>query len=134
MGFNDVVSLTINGIYSAYLIGNGLLLWRRVTGRIRPYNRDNTTLVNISEDTLMWGPTRIPEPFGTVVNAFGCAYLLVLLFFSFWPTAINPTVQTMNMSSLMVGVTIIWSIVYYLVWARKFYTGPVIETGRSSPR
>ncbi|KAI1084204.1 amino acid transporter [Whalleya microplaca] len=127
VAFNDIVSLTINGLYGAYLIGNSLLLWRRVTGHIRPYNRDNTELINVSHETLSWGPTRIPEPLGTIINAFGCAYLLVMLFFSFWPTSINPTAKTMNMSSLMVGATIIWSIIYYALWARKVYSGPVIE-------
>ncbi|KAI1374517.1 amino acid transporter [Hypoxylon crocopeplum] len=127
VAFNDIVSLTINGLYGAYFIGNSLLLWRRVTGSIRPYNGENTELTNISHENLSWGPTRIPEPFGTIINAFGCAYLLVMLFFSFWPTAINPTAETMNMSSLMVGATIIWSIIYYAVWARKVYSGPVIE-------
>ncbi|KAI1416836.1 amino acid transporter [Hypoxylon sp. FL1857] len=127
VAFNDIVSLTINGLYGAYFIGNSLLLWRRVTGGIRPYNRDNTELINVSNDTLSWGPTRIPEPLGIIVNAFGCAFLLVMLFFSFWPTSINPTPETMNMSSLMVGATIIWSIVYYGLWARKVYSGPVIE-------
>ncbi|KAI0179386.1 amino acid transporter [Hypoxylon sp. FL1284] len=127
VAFNDIVSLAINGLYGAYLIGNTLLLWRRVTGQIRPYNRENKELVNVSHENLAWGPFRIPEPFGTIINAFGCAFLLVMLFFSFWPTHINPTAESMNMSALMVGATIIGSIIYYAVWARKVYTGPVIE-------
>ncbi|KAH9890136.1 amino acid transporter [Xylariomycetidae sp. FL2044] len=130
VAFNDIVSLTINGLYGAYFIGNSLLLWRRCTCRIRPYNRDpdNTELINVSYDTLYWGPTRIPEPLGTITNAFGCAYLLVILVFSFWPTAVNPSASAMNMSSLMVGVTLIWSVLYYVIWARKVYSGPVIQT------
>ncbi|KAI0895209.1 amino acid transporter [Annulohypoxylon nitens] len=127
VAFNDIVSLTINGMYTSYLIGNSLLLWRRLTGGIRSYNRENTGLTNVSHEQLSWGPTRIPEPLGTIVNAFGCAYLLVMVFFSFWPTAINPTAETMNMSSVMVGGTIILSLIYYAIWARKVYEGPVIE-------
>ncbi|KAI1396457.1 amino acid transporter [Hypoxylon fuscum] len=130
VAFNDVVSLAINGLYGAYLIGNSLLLWRRVTGKIRPYNRDNTEMVNVSHENLSWGPFKIPEPFGTIINAFGCAFLLVMLFFSFWPTHINPTAKSMNMSSLMIGVTIIWSVIYYAVWARKVYSGPVIQVNQ----
>lgn len=74
---------------------------------------------------------KIPEPFGTIVNAFGCAFLAVMLFFSFWPTHINPTAESMNMSALMVGATLIWSVIYYAVWARKVYSGPVIEINNS---
>lgn len=127
VAFNDIVSLAINGLYGSYLIGNSLLLWRRLAGHIRPYNRDHEGLTNVSHDNLSWGPTRIPEPLGSIVNAFGCAFLLVMLFFSFWPTAINPTASTMNMSALMVGATLIWSVVYYAIWARKVYSGPVIQ-------
>ncbi|KAI1313257.1 amino acid transporter [Xylaria venustula] len=125
--FNIIVSLTINGFYGTYFVGNSLILWRRITGQIRPYNRGETGLTNISHDNLSWGPTRIPEPLGTIVNAFGCVYLLIVLFFSFWPTVINPTPDTMNWSSLLFGVTLIFSIVYYVVWAKKVYSGPVLE-------
>ncbi|KAI8962018.1 amino acid transporter [Daldinia sp. FL1419] len=131
VAFNDIVSLTVNGLDGAYLIGNSLLLWRRLTGGIRPYNRENTALTNTNHENLSWGPMKIPEPFGTVVNAFGCAFLVVMLFFSFWPTHINPTAESMNMSSLMVGATLIWSVIYYAVWARKVYSGPVIEINNS---
>ncbi|KAI1474240.1 hypothetical protein K445DRAFT_365175 [Daldinia sp. EC12] len=131
VAFNDIVSLTVNGLDGAYLIGNSLLLWRRLTGGIRPYNRENTALTNTSHENLSWGPMKIPEPFGTIVNAFGCAFLVVMLFFSFWPTHVNPTAESMNMSSLMVGATLIWSVIYYAVWARKVYSGPVIEINNS---
>ncbi|KAI2775842.1 amino acid transporter [Daldinia loculata] len=131
VAFNDIVSLTVNGLDGAYLIGNSLLLWRRLTGRIRPYNRENTALTNTNHENLSWGPMKIPEPFGTIVNAFGCAFLAVMLFFSFWPTHINPTAESMNMSALMVGATLIWSVIYYAVWARKVYSGPVIEINNS---
>ncbi|KAI0475372.1 amino acid transporter [Xylariaceae sp. FL0804] len=130
LAFNDVVSLTINGLYGSYFIGNSLLLWRRVSGGIQPYKKDytRTDLINVSYQNLTWGPLRIPEPFGTIINAFGCAYLLVVLFFSFWPTTINPTAQTMNWSSLMVGATLIWSTIYHIVWAHRVYSGPVIQS------
>lgn len=127
VAFNDLVSLTINGLYGSYFIGNSLLLWRRVARHIRPYNSEDKELTNVSNDNLSWGPTHIPEPFGTIINAFGCMFLFVMLFFSFWPPAVNPTAATMNMSSVMVGATVIWSVIYYAIWARKVYTGPVIE-------
>lgn len=47
--------------------------------------------------------------------------------FSYWPTAVNLTPSTMNFSSLMVGATGSFSILYYIFWARRVYTGPVIE-------
>jgi choline transport protein len=128
VAFNDVVSLTIDGLYTSYFIGNSLLLWRRVTGGIRPYNSAGNELTNVpNAEFLTWGPWRVPEPFGTIINAVGCLYMIVILFFSYWPTAIDPTASTMNFSSLMVGATGIFSVLYYIFWARRTYTGPVIE-------
>lgn len=83
---------------------------------------------NTNSDNLVWGPMRVPEPFGTIVNVIGCVFLMiVILFFSFWPSVNNPTASTMNYSSLMLGATIIFSTVYYFVSARKTYTGPIVE-------
>ncbi|TVY16639.1 putative amino-acid permease [Lachnellula arida] len=128
VAFNDVVSLTINGLYTSYLIGNSLLLYRRLKGTIKPYDPKSVALVNVADSgELTWGPWRIREPFGTIINAFGCIFMIIILFFSFWPTAMNPTASSMNFSSLMMGATIIFACIYYLVWARKTYTGPVIE-------
>jgi choline transport protein len=128
VAFNDVVSLTINGLYTSYLIGNTLLLYRRVTGGIKPYSAGDRTLTNtINADHLSWGPWRVPEPFGTIINAFGCAYLFTILIFSFWPIANHPGAAEMNYSSLMVGAVAIFSVAYYLIWGRRSYTGPVVE-------
>ncbi|MCJ1383295.1 hypothetical protein MMC17_006408 [Xylographa soralifera] len=128
VAFNDLVSLSINGLYTSYLIGNGLLLYRRLSGDIQQYSSTDETLKNtIGAGRLTWGPWRIPEPLGTINNILGCIYMVVVLIFSFWPTAINPTPETMNYSSLMVGATILFSVLYYMVWARKVYVGPVIE-------
>ncbi|PQE31152.1 choline transport protein [Rutstroemia sp. NJR-2017a WRK4] len=128
VAFNDVLSLTVSSLFISYLIGNGLLLYRRVTGSIDPYDPDSEALTNVpNTERLSWGRWKIQEPFGTIVNAFGCAFMLVILFFSFWPTVVDPNAQFMNFSSLMMGSVVIFSVLYYLVWARKVYTGPVLE-------
>ena len=130
VAFNHVVSLSINGLYTSYLIGNSLLLYRRLTGAIKPYVSEAQILRNTTGvDSLTWDPWRIPELFGTLVNLWGCVYMTVILFFSYWPTAIDPSVSTMNYSSLMVGATMLFSTLYYLVFARKRYTGPIVEVG-----
>lgn len=38
--FNDVVSLTITGFYSSYLLPSAMLLYRRIKGQISPYIED----------------------------------------------------------------------------------------------
>jgi choline transport protein len=128
VAFNNVVSLSINGLYTSYLIGNTLLLWRRLTGAIGPYSPHDRSLTNTPDaESLTWGPWMIREPFGTIVNAFGCAYLFIMLIFSFWPITNHPLPATMNYSSLMCGAVAIFSLVYYLYWGKRTYTGPVVE-------
>lgn len=39
----------------------------------------------------------------------------------------------MNWASLVTGVVLLFSIVYYLVWAKKSYTGPIVEIDLDSP-
>lgn len=65
-----------------------------------------------SAGKLVWGPWRIPEPFGTGVNAFACVYLLIVFFFTFWPPATPVTPDTMNYSSLVMGFVAITSGLY----------------------
>ncbi|KAI1356661.1 choline transport protein [Xylaria sp. FL0043] len=64
---------------------------------------------------LTWGPWRLYRSSESINNALTCAFLVYALFFSFWPAFIEVTPQNMNY------------VLYYLVWARKSYTGPVIE-------
>jgi len=128
VAFNDIASLTVSCLYISYLSGNSLLLYHRLTGGLRPYNAVPEGLAYVpGSGHPSWGPWRIAEPFGTIINAFGCMFMVVILFFSFWPTAMDPTVQTMNFSSVMLVGVIVISVLYYIIWARKVYTGPIIE-------
>lgn len=128
VAFEDVLSLIIGGLFTSYLIGNCVLLWHRLRGTISPYEDAQGGPTNIVQaGKLTWGPWRVPEPFGTIVNVVGIIYLIIVLFFSYWPTEVSPSAANMNWSVLVVGVVGIFSILYYLVWARRVYVGPVIE-------
>ncbi len=76
---------------------------------------------------VRWGPWRIPGYWGIANNTFACAYLTVVVFFSFWPTERLVTAENMNYAVLVTGAIVIFSLVYYFLWARRVYTGPVIE-------
>lgn len=133
--FNQVISLTINGLYASYLIVCGLLLYRRLTGAIatRTVYETNAKIVTepASGETdvinLTWGPFHVPGALGVGINVVGCAYMIVILFFSFWPPTVNPTAATMNYSVLVTGFVILFSIFYYQFYARKIYKGPLVE-------
>ena len=125
VAFNDVVALSINGLYTSYLIGNGLLLWRRLRGDI--HSPSVTEEVSLGSEKLSWGLWRLPEPMGTMNNAFGCKFLLIILTFSCFPADNHPTPSTMNYVVVMEGGILIIAIFYYLIWGHKTYAGPVIE-------
>ena len=123
---NDVLSLSIAGYYSTYFACCTLLLWRRCTGTIRAHSLgdDDETMVTDASN-LRWGAWRMPQVLGIAVNAFACCYLVVIVFFSFWPPNLPVTPQNMNYSVLMTGAVAIFSIVYYLVYGQRKYHGPV---------
>lgn len=124
--FNGVISMTISGLFMSYLIPSSLLLYRRLTGGIRVRNPDDI-LTNTTDASLTWGPWRLPGVWGIANNMFACVYLIFMLFFSFWPPFLEVTAQNMNWSVLVFVVVLVFSIFYYAVWARKVYSGPIIE-------
>ena len=129
--FNDIVSLAVVGLFGSYFIVAVLLLWRRVRGDIKPYMKDSgVVLTNVPGAHLTWGPWRIPGIFGVITNGVAVVYLVVIFFFCLWPPSNHPTAATMNYSSLMLGATMLFSVIYYFTWARKTYTGPVIQIDR----
>lgn len=64
---------------------------------------------------------------GNVVNTFALCFLVVGLFFQFWPSAPNPNGNEMNWSVLIYGVCILFFSAYYYFRARHRYTGPVVH-------
>jgi len=127
---NNFFSLSIAGFYSTYFAASACLLWRRLRGDIKEptdINRHNPDTLDINSGTLTWGPWRFKEPFGTAINIFACAYLVVVIFFSFWPPTTTPTPSTMNYSVAAVPLILIWSVIYYLIWGKHNYNGPIVE-------
>ncbi|KAJ2991258.1 hypothetical protein NUW58_g2579 [Xylaria curta] len=113
--FNGVISISIAGLFGSYFIAAALLLYRRSTGGIR-VRQEEDVLVNTMGSTLTWGPWRLRGSLGIANNAFACAYLLYIFFFSFWPSVREVTAQTFNYSILVFGVVLLFSMTYYAKW------------------
>ena len=105
-----MISLVVAGFLGSYILPIGLMLWKRIRG-----------------DVIHFGPWHLGK-FGLIANAFGMVWTIIALFFSFWPTSVHPTPQTMNWASLLYGATMIFSMAFYVVYGRFQYSGPVIET------
>ncbi|KAL8846091.1 MAG: hypothetical protein Q9221_008800 [Calogaya cf. arnoldii] len=141
--FNGVISLTISGLYSSYLLASGLLLYRRITGSITlptisdsNYNPNPQANKIVTEGeavntqhiiNLTWGPFRFPGPLGTIINVVGCLYMIIIVFFSFWPATKEVDAASMNYSVLVTGFWILFSVVYYFAYGRRTYKGPLME-------
>ena len=127
IAMNDIVSMAISGIYCSYLIVAVLLFIRRVRGDISRLDNSDTQTINVPGAKLVWGPFYCPGLLGTIINAYAIVYILIIVFFSFWPVVMNPTVEVMNWSILAIGGTMFFALVYYVLRARHVYTGPIIE-------
>lgn len=124
--FDDLVNLTVAALDSSYLIASGLLLYRRCTGGIVP--RRMALVGNDSDDgKLVFGPWYVPGMYGIAVNAFACVYLTIVIFFCMWPSKLPVTAENMNYTALVTIAVIAFSVGYYHFWARRIYTGPVVE-------
>ncbi|OTA98391.1 hypothetical protein M426DRAFT_17454 [Hypoxylon sp. CI-4A] len=125
VAFNNIVNLSVVGIYSSYLLSCALLLWRRLQpGGIMPYNPN---VVRVGLKSLHWGPWCIPGLMGVLNNAFACIYLLVLWFWAFWPPATPVEPANMNFSILTFGAMVLFAVGWYFLQGRKEYQGPVVE-------
>ena len=124
VAFNNIVSLSIAGLYSSYLLTCALLLWRRLGGKIKPHS---DSVDDFRPGGLQWGPWRLSEPYGALNNTFACIYLVLLLFWTFWPPVTPVTPSTMNFSCLVFGSAILFSLGWYMYRGRKEFTGPVVE-------
>ncbi|KAL9564969.1 hypothetical protein ACKAV7_010883 [Fusarium commune] len=109
--YNAIISVSVSSLYSSYLMAASLLLYHRVgKGFKLPDLSAFPALANTGADedqNLAWGP---------------------MVCSCFWPPAANPDVASMNFAVLMTGCVFIFSIIYYLTWARREYKGPIVES------
>lgn len=149
VAFEDVVSMSVSGLYASYFVPIACLLWRRLQGHIqpfdplefkdrhassklpgsRPYSVDGSDVSHddVLDLKLMWGPWKVPGLVGTVNNAFAAIYCVFVLFWDFWPPEYNPEPAMMNYAVLVTGSVIIFSVVYYVIWGRHEYLGPLVD-------
>lgn len=124
--FNELVSLQLEALFASYLIPVGLLLFHRIRGNIHDRERLRYSAI---PRTLSWGPWRLPGIIGILNNLWACVYLLIVCFFSFWPSSTPKKAENMNYSSLVTGGVVLFFTLYYVFRARRMYEGPIVETG-----
>ncbi|GAB7354835.1 hypothetical protein MBLNU459_g5215t2 [Dothideomycetes sp. NU459] len=106
--FNIIVSLGACAILASYIISISCVLFLRIRGR-----------------RLLYSPFSLGKIKGIMINVSALAFLLLAFVMVFWPSAPNPTVESMNWSVLIFGAVVIFALVFYWVKKRHEYKGPV---------
>jgi choline transport protein len=107
VAFAAITSVQLFALVFTYGITIGCLIWRRVAGKPLPY--------------ASWSLGR----FGLPVNIIALLYSSYLVVFISFPVAIPVTLQTLNWSPVIFGGVVLLATIYYLLFARKVFVGPV---------
>ncbi|KAF2108225.1 amino acid/polyamine transporter I [Lophiotrema nucula] len=107
LAFNIIVSLSLLGILSTYMLSIGCLLYRRLTHQPLPPAR--------------WSLGR----WGLPINVFAFFYCGFVIVFSCFPVSVPVTLETANWAPLVWAGVIILAVIVYIVHGSKHYTPPV---------
>lgn len=105
--FNAVVSLSVVGLYTSYLIPITLHAFRRIAG-----------------PPVSYGPFHLGK-YGLFVNTLSVVYTTVVVIFLFFPPYQPVTAQNMNYASVVFGFVVLFSIAWWFFRGRNVYTGPI---------
>lgn len=109
VAFNALVSISEAGIFTSYLIPIVLIMIKK-----------------LRDEPIRYGPWSMGK-WGLAVNIFSAVFLVISVFFSFFPPETPVTLETMNWSIAVFGGFVIIGLVWFGVYGRRSYNGPVVE-------
>ncbi|KAL9096709.1 MAG: hypothetical protein Q9165_001197 [Trypethelium subeluteriae] len=116
LAFNIIVSLSLLGLLSTYMISIGCVLLCRIRGQKLPHAR--------------WSLGR----WGLPVNAFAFLYSAFVLVFSCFPVSLPVTLSTANWAPVVWVGVILLSYIVYMIHGKNHYTPPVdFVEGKRAP-
>ncbi|GKT86406.1 choline transport protein (amino acid permease) [Colletotrichum tofieldiae] len=119
--FNAILSMAIIGMYSSYIIPIAYMM---------AYGRKN---LNASD----YGPFKLGPILGPILNVVSLVWMVVVIIFSTFPSAMPVTPQTMNYSVVVMAGWLFFGVVYYLSFGKKKFKVPSVDgnvvTGISIP-
>ncbi|KAK5115488.1 hypothetical protein LTR62_001147 [Meristemomyces frigidus] len=107
VAFNIIVSLSVLGLMSTYMISIGCVFHRRLTGQPLPHAR--------------WSLGR----YAIWINGFALFYSAFLLVFCCFPSYLPVDTSSANWAPLVWFAVIIVAVVVYVMYGKKHYTAPV---------
>lgn len=111
VGFGAFISLIVASYYSSFILSASVMLNKRL---------------RTPDSEIPWGPFKLGR-FGVPVTVVAIVYSLFGAFWSMWPVEKNPNIQGMNYCVLVFGGVMVLSMLFWLVYGRHHYTGPVLE-------
>lgn len=113
--FNALTSLVIASFYSSFALAAAVLLHKRLT---------------TPPEQMFYGPFQLGRA-GVPIIILSLAYSAIGIFFSFWPASSEVTAMTMNWSVVVFFGVLIFSLLFWVIYGRKVYTGPLLEVSTS---
>lgn len=107
--FGAILSLTVVALNLSYLFPVVAMLYRRIR----------------TPEMLVWGPWRISNTAGMIVNIVSICWITFVTVFLLLPAMKPVTALNMNYASAVFGGVIIFATVDWLVRGRKHYVGPL---------
>ncbi|KAJ4137166.1 hypothetical protein NW768_002747 [Fusarium equiseti] len=107
VALNSITSLATTGLLSSCIVSIGCMIWRRCTDR------------ELLPSKLKLGRWGLP------INIASEAFLIIIFVLAFMPGNPNPTAAEMNWSIVMYSGLILFTVVYYFLYGRHRYEGPV---------
>lgn len=107
LAFNTIVSLSVLGLLSTYMISIGCVLWRKVRGHPLPHAR--------------WGLGR----YGIYINAFAVLSSAFIIVMACFPTFLPVDFSSANWAPLVWVVVLLLSALVYSLYGRTRYIPPV---------
>jgi choline transport protein len=107
LAFNIIASLGAAAILGSYVISIGTITYRRIRG------------FKLLKTQFSLGRFALP------INILVLAFVTFAWVLAFFPASPNLTAETMNWSSLICGIVLIFSLVLYFAKKRHEYHGPV---------
>ncbi|KAI6900695.1 amino acid permease [Hortaea werneckii] len=108
--FNSITSLGTGTLTISYIICLSCMIWLRINGK-----------------PLLPSRFDLGRSFGLALNVTAVGFLVLVFVIAFFPPVPEPllAVVSMNWSILIFGVVVLFSMLYYFLWGRKVYVGPV---------
>lgn len=75
---------------------------------------------------MFYGPFQLGRA-GVPIIILSLVYSVIGIFFSFWPPSSQVTAVTMNWSVLVYSSVLIFSLLFWVVYGRTVYKGPILE-------